>query len=334
MRFSLICPAPPGSRLGNRVTAVRWQKVLRALGHRVTISRELPKGPYDVLIALHALRSADAVAASRALYPERPIVVALTGTDLYRDIREDDDAKRSLALADRLVVLHDGGALALPRAMRKKARVIRQSCGPLSGPRGHDERTSNTSRRHASKRRATFDIAFVAHLRPEKDPLRAACAARLLPKDSRVRIVHVGRALTDEMRRAAEREALANPRYVWRGEVTGAEARRLIAHSQVMVLTSLMEGGANVLGEAVTLGTPPLASRIAAASSALGDGYPGLFRARDTRGLARLFGRVENDPAFLAELRRAARARRRLFLPSVERAAWRALVRELHALTK
>ena len=320
MRFALVCPAPARSRLGNRVTALRWQRLLRALGHRVTITCDLPKGRYDVLVALHALRSAEAVRASRELYPERPIVVALTGTDLYRDIRESDDAKRSLALADRLVVLHDGGPLALPRSMRHKTRVIRQSC---PGPR---------AKTHKARAKATFDVAFVAHLRPEKDPLRVARAVRLLPKESRVRVVHVGRALTEAMRLAAEAEARSNPRYVWRGEVAGSAARRLIARSDVLVLTSVMEGGANVLGEAIALGTPPIASRIPAAVSALGKSYPALFRTGDTAALARLIGRAETDPAFARELRRATRARRSLFAPRVERAAWRALAQELAAL--
>ena len=318
MRFALVCPAPARSRLGNRVTALRWQSILRALGHRVTISCELPKARYDVLVALHAFRSAEAVRASRALHPRRPIVVALTGTDLYRDIRDRADAKRSLALADRLVVLHDGGPLALPRSLREKTRVIRQSCERESpgGPR-------------EGRVKATFDVALVAHLRPEKDPLRVAHAVRLLPADSRVRVLHVGRALTDELRRAAEDEMRSNPRYVWRGEVAGADARRLIARSEVLALTSIMEGGANVLGEAIAAGTPPIASRIPAAVSALGESYPALFRVGDTRGLARLLARAESDRSFLEELRRATRARRPLFAPSVERAAWRSLAREL-----
>ena len=329
MRFALVCPAPPRSRLGNRVTALRWQSILRALGHRVTITCELPTARYDVLVALHAFRSAEAVRASRAAHPSRPIVVALTGTDLYRDIRENADAKRSLALADRLVVLHDGGPLALPRAMREKTRVIRQSCEPLRGAR-----TGRASGSGASRTRATFDVALVAHLRPEKDPLRVAHAARLLPPESRVRVVHVGRALTEAMRHAAEDEMRSNPRYVWRGEVAGADARRLIARSDVLALTSIMEGGANVLGEAIAAGTPPIATRIPAALSALGKGYPALFPVGDTKALARLLARAETDASFMQELRRATRARRPLFLPSVELAAWRSLARELALLLR
>lgn len=315
MRVLIVCPAPSGSRIGNRVTAERWQKVLRELGHRATITDGLPRGTYDVLLALHARRSAEAVRLSRALYPTRPIVVALTGTDLYRDIRVDEGARRSLRLADRLVVLHDAAPRALPPAMRAKTHVIRQSC--------------RAPGRSPTKATRSFDVAFVAHLRPEKDPLRLALAARLLPPESRIRVIHAGTALTEETRLAAEEEQRTNPRYRWIGEVSGARARQLIARSRVLVLTSVMEGGANVLGEAIVLGTPPIASRIPASSAALGASYPALFRVGDTAALARLLARVEKDAAFLADLRRRTRSRRSLFAPSAERAAWRALLATL-----
>lgn len=315
MRVLIVCPAPAGSRIGNRVTAERWRKVLKELGHTVRITCAPPRGAYDVLVALHAKRSAEAVRWSRATHPDRPIIVALTGTDLYRDIRVDPDARRSLRLADRLVVLHDGAPLALPRAMRVKTRVIRQSC-PLP-------------RRMPAKTTRWFDVAFVAHLRPEKDPLRVARAVRLLPPESKVRVTHVGSALTERSRRDAEDEQRTNPRYRWLGEVSGRRARLVIARAQVLVLTSVIEGGANVLGEAIVLGTPPIASRIPAAKSALGPHYPALFRVGDTQALARLLARAELDAEFLAHLRRLTRDRRPLFAPKAENAAWRALLAEL-----
>ncbi len=321
MRVVIVCPAPTGSRLGNRITALRWRKMLADLGHRVSIRTGLPATPYDVLIALHARKSAEAVRWSRLAHPATPIAVALTGTDLYKDIQKDADARalRSLELADRLVVLHDGAPQAVPRALRQKVRVIRQSADPPSRALRKDARF--------------FGVAFVAHLRPEKDPLRAARAARLLPVDSRVRILHAGRALTPQARRAAEREQRTNPRYLWLGEVTPGRARALIARAHVLVLTSVMEGGANVLAEAIVADTPPIASRIPATVAALGDRYPGLYPVGDTRALAALLHRAETDGAFLAKLRRCARARRHLFAPSAERAAWRSLLKELR-LTK
>jgi putative glycosyltransferase (TIGR04348 family) len=319
VRVLLACPFPPGSRLGNRVTAVRWRNLLTELGHRARVTTGLPAGSYDVLVALHAFKTAEAVHRSREQHPDRAIVVALTGTDLYHDIRVQPAARRSLDLADLLVVLHDEAWRAVPSALRRKVRVIRQSADPVA--------------RAVTRRRAgTFDVALVAHLREEKDPLRAAIAARSLPSASRLRIVHAGRALSEKFRRAAEDEQAANPRYVWQGELSPPRARRLIADSRLLVLTSVTEGGANVLGEAIVSGTPVLASRIPACVAALGADYPGLFPVGDTRALTRLLARAESGGELLATLARATRARRPLFTRSAEKAAWRALLAELRVL--
>jgi putative glycosyltransferase (TIGR04348 family) len=315
VRVVIVCPFPTGSRLGNRITAVRWHSLLTRLGHEVRVTTGIPRTSYDVLVALHAFKTADVVRWSREAHPERRIVVALTGTDLYHDIRVHAVARRSLQLADRLVVLHDQASTELPRELRGKLRVIRQSAEPV--------------RLRPRTNGATFDVALVAHLRPEKDPLLAALAARRLPRTSSVRIVHAGRALTEEWGRRAEVEQASNERYRWRGELTPARARRLIGEARLLVLTSRSEGGANVLGEAIVSGTPVVASRIPAAVSALGRGYGGFFPVGDTAALTRLLARAERDPRFLALLTRQTRARRPLFEPSVEKRAWRFLLAEL-----
>jgi len=183
VRVCLVCPAPRGSRLGNRITALRWQHLLGDLGHDAFITTALGTRGYDLLVALHARRSADAVRVSRERHPERPVIVALTGTDLYRDIHDDASAKRSLEIADRLVVLHPGGADELPSQLRWKVRIVPQSSpSPLRAPR---------------RSTRAFEVAVVGHLRPEKDPLRTALAARLLPGASRITVLHAGRALSD-----------------------------------------------------------------------------------------------------------------------------------------
>ena len=315
MRVALICPAPPRSRLGNRITALRWQRILRELGHKAFIDTGGPSRGCDALIALHARRSAESVRNSSERHPERPLVVALTGTDLYRDIHRDARARRSLQLAGWLIVLHDGAVRALPRAVRAKARVVPQSARAVP-------------RRPEAARRA-FEVAVVAHLRSVKDPLRTAFATRLLPPDSRIRVLHAGRALTPAMRRAALREQRANPRYRWLGELPAWKARHLIARARLLVVTSEAEGGANVVSEALASGTPVLATRIPAIKAILGPSYPGLFPVGSTRGLARLLARAERDPSFLADLGRRCGERRPVVSRERERSALRELLREL-----
>jgi glycosyltransferase involved in cell wall biosynthesis len=176
--------------------------------------------------------------------------------------------------------------------------------------------------------RRAFEVAVVGHLRDEKDPLRTALAARLLPAESRVRVVHAGAPLSAAWKKAVLREARENPRYRYLGELPLAKARSLIARSRVLSLTSRLEGGANVVSEAVAAGTPILASRIPAMEAILGDDHPGLFEFGATQELASLLARAERDPAFLRDLARRSRALRRALSPAQEKSLLVAVVRE------
>ena len=96
-----------------------------------------------------------------------------------------------------------------------------------------------------------------------------------------------------------------------------------------MVISSLSEGGANVVSEAAVGGVPILASRIDGNVGLLGRDYPGYFAAGDTAALARLLRRLESDPSFVRKLERAVKVRAPLFRPAREIAAWRRLLAEL-----
>lgn len=281
------------------------------MGHRAFIVEPGPAPAADVLIALHARKSAEAVRSARDMRPGTKVIVALTGTDLYRDVRVDPVARRSLELADWLIVLHDGAAAELSAPLRRKVCVVPQSAPAM---------------RKLPPLRRWFEVAVVAHLRPEKDPLRSAQAARALPPGSRIRVVHAGAALSARMRSDALAEMRSNARYFWLGELPGWKARRLIARSRVLCITSEMEGGANVLSEALAAGTPVLASRIPAMRAILGAGYPGLFPFGHTAALAGLLRRAEIDPRFLADLRRRCRRARPKVSPAREKSALRAVL--------
>src|SRR6266852_4947272 len=277
MRIFMACPAPPRSRKGNRVTALRWARILRNLGHPLTIGQEYDGTPCDLCIALHARRSHQAVVHYRRLHPAGPLVVALTGTDLYRDIRTSEKARQSLEMSDRLIVLQPEGRVELPPRLRHKVRVIYQSAEP--------------TRTRRVKNQRFFTVCILGHLRQEKDPFRAALALRLLPADTRVRIVHAGQALSPALAARARRLAAQDPRYRWIGEVPRWRARRLLARSRLLVLSSRMEGGANVISEALVDGIPVLASRIPGSVGLLGPRYPGYFLVADSDALARLLHR-------------------------------------------
>jgi putative glycosyltransferase (TIGR04348 family) len=315
MNIDLITPAPRGSRKGNRVTALRWAGILRGLGHRVTIEQEYDGRRCDLLIALHARRSAASVERFREEYPASPLLLALTGTDLYDDIRHCPSAQRSLDLASRLILLQPAGIVELPERLREKARVIYQSVPPF--------------RAQARPSQSVFEVCVLGHLRPVKDPFRAALASRLLPASSRIRVVHVGAALSDDMAECARAEAATNPRYRWLGELPRWKALRVLARSRLLVLTSLLEGGANAISEAFACSVPVLSSRISGSIGLLGPDYPGYFPVGDTQALASLLARTETDTAFCHRLQVWCEGLRPLVDPARERQTWAALLREL-----
>ncbi len=267
------------------------------------------------MVALHAWRSAQSIRRFRALCPDRPLIVALSGTDIYEYITSDPTpVLHSLACADRLVALQELVRTRVPPRFRRKLRVVHQSALPI---------------RAAGKSLRSFEVAVIGHLRHVKDPMRAAFAARQLPASSRVRIVHYGAAETPRWAALAKSEMARNPRYVWRGAQPRADVRRLLGRARLMVLSSRSEGGANVISEAIAAKVPILASRIDGSVGLLGRDYPGYFPVGDTAGLARLLRRVETDPGYLSRLQRAIVRRAALFRPAREKASWKQLIREL-----
>ena len=295
---------------------MRWTRILRELGHRVHVAHRYDGAAADLMIALHAWRSADSIRTFRELYPDRPLIVGLSGTDIYDYIdRDPAPTLRSLACADRLVALQELARRRVPARFRGKVRVVYQSAAPLR--RGHLRRTDS------------FDVAVIGHLREVKDPFRAAKAARRLPATTRIRVVHLGAAETPQWAAMAKAEMEANPRYVWRGDRPRAQVHRLLRRARAMVLSSSSEGGANIISEAVAAGVPVLATRIEGSVGLLGRDYPGYFPVGDTDALARLLNRIETDTAFLKRLQRAIARRAHLFRPALEKAEWKKLIDEI-----
>jgi glycosyltransferase involved in cell wall biosynthesis len=106
-------------------------------------------------------------------------------------------------------------------------------------------------------------------------------------------------------------------------------AVRALAQSQLCVISSHMEGGANVLSEAIVASVPVLASSIDGNVGILGADYPGLFRVGDTRDLAHLMTRAETNPKFLRDLRKRVSNLVQLFDPVCEERKWTELISEM-----
>lgn len=317
----IISPASAKANNGNWQSARRWARFLRTR-YRVTIAQQwpdpdapapTPEQAPALLIALHARRSAASLDAYVNACPRRPTILLLTGTDLYRDIAHDASAQASLRQADALVVLQPAGLAELPAPLRAKASVIYQSADTL---------------RPATGPRRQLDVCMVGHLREEKDPATFMRAAARV-QDARVRLLHIGGALDPALGQLAEATARDHPCYRWLGALPHGATRQRLKRSFLMAITSRMEGGANVIIEAVTSGVPVLASDISGNRGMLGEDYAGYFPTGDDAALAALIGRCAADPAFYAHLQRQCAARAALFAPAAEQAALLKLVDNL-----
>jgi glycosyltransferase involved in cell wall biosynthesis len=184
-----------------------------------------------------------------------------------------------------------------------------------------------TPHKHAAARRV-LTISMVGHLRDEKDPLTFIRAAALV-NSPKARMVHIGGALDPALGEAAAAAQAANPRYRWLGNLAHAATRQRLKRSHAMVIASRMEGGANVIIEAVTSGVPVLASDISGNRGMLGDDYEGYFAPGDAAALARLIDRSIGDSAFFQRLCEQCAARAALFAPATEQAALLGLVDNL-----
>src|SRR5215471_16265948 len=128
MRIVLITPVRSSSRSGNGTTSARWTRILRELGHDVRVANRYGGETADLMIALHAWRSSESIREFHERYPHRPLIVALSGTDINEYIdRDPAPTLHSLACADRLVALQELARRRVPAQFRRKVRVVHQS---------------------------------------------------------------------------------------------------------------------------------------------------------------------------------------------------------------
>lgn len=316
LKITLITPAGRGSRAGNRATATRWASLLQEMHCRVKIATpdDAPADGVtveqpDLILALHAWRSHAAIRAWKNAYPACPLIVVLTGTDVYHFQHSHPEmVHESLDAADALIGLHDCLTEDIPARYHKQLHIVHQSARPLP------PQAPKPSKQH-------FDVLVAGHLREEKDSLRTAYAVRDLPCASRLRVIQLGGAHNEEWAHMAREEMTHNPRYRWLGDLPRWRVRQWMARAQLMVISSRMEGGANVVSEACVAGLPVIASHIPGNRGLLGEDYTGYFPTTDTRALRECLLRAESGPAFVNTLRNQVKARAPLFRPQAERDA-------------
>lgn len=308
---------------GNSVTADRLEKILTESGLGVLMEAEFYRGgDAACLIALNARRSADAVAAYKSGHPGKPVVVILTGTDINHVEVEDpaSPTRRTMDLADVLVVLHEAELQSVPGYLRGKCRVIHPS---VILPGGIPHRPDAERGKGADR---SFQVMMAGNLRVEKNPRLAVDACRLLCGHPGIAVASYGDATGDmakEMRCASAE--LSN--FEWAGKVEHTVLLQKMERADLLLNTSTEEGGANAICEAISLGLPVVASRIRGNIGMLGDGYAGFFPSGDARALADLLLRCASDGVFYGKLKSQIAARAPLFAYATEASAWTELVR-------
>jgi putative glycosyltransferase (TIGR04348 family) len=300
----IVSPALASANNGNWQTAKRYANML-SKNFSVRILQEWDSAQSDdVLIALHARRSYASIAAWHAARGSKGLVVVLTGTDLYRDIKQDPQAQQSLQWAAQLVVLQGAGVAELPAELRDKAQVLFQS---------------TTTRQTLPKSNRRLRAVMVGHLRFEKSPQTFFEAAEVLATRNDIELRHIGGEHDHALAQQAYQTTSQYPNYQFLGARSHEQTRRYIQRSHVLVHASVMEGGAHVIMEAVCSGVPVLASRIAGNIGMLGEDYAGFFTVGDAHELASLLLKFRNEPAFVAQLQEQCAARATLFEPAHER---------------
>jgi putative glycosyltransferase (TIGR04348 family) len=284
---------------------------LEELGYSVEVTESWSGSDAGLLIALHAYRSHQSMVAFKKQYPSRPIVLILTGTDIYRDIKNHSEVIQSMEMADQLVVLQSSAIHSVPAHLRHKVQVIYQSVEI-------DVKDSAT--------KDDFLVSVIGHLREEKDPFCVVRSLPLLPADSKITVKHLGQAMNPQMKDQATNFNATVDRYQWLGEVSHADALRTLSQSRLMVISSRMEGGAHVVSEAIALGIPVIASDIPGNRGLLGEDYPGYYLVADENALATLLYRAEKLPPFYASLQKRIILRRELINPASEKQSINELV--------
>ena len=286
------------------MTALRWQGFLEELGYSVEVTESWSGEDVGVLIALHAFRSHQSIVQFKKRYPSRPIVLILTGTDLYRDMQNHSEVLQSMEIADQLIVLQSSALDSIPPSLQSKAQAIYQSVEiDLADPIAKED----------------FLVSVIGHLREEKDPFCVARSLPLLPSDSKINVKHLGQAMNSQMGDLARNFNATLDRYQWIGEVSHTDALRILSQSRLMVISSLMEGGAHVVSEAIALGIPVIASDIPGNRGLLGEDYPAYYPKGDERVLANLLYRSETMPSFYASLQKHIGLRKELIKPAREK---------------
>ena len=314
MKVCVASPYPLSELKGNSVTTDRIVAMLNEDGIEARGAHGYDGEPADVLIALHAVKGAPAVFDFREKVPNGKIVLLLTGTDIYQGLAEGSQiGHEALRMADRIVVPQEAAISRLPEDVRKQTCVIRSSLDPISIK--------------ATPRESPFVISVVGHPRPVKRPFLTIETVSRHPEWLNLEVWQIGQALDDESRKTAEVWVQKDSRYRWFGGLPREESLMKCAESSLTINSSIFEGGAHAVLEAMTMGVPVLASRIEGNIGLLGENYPGYFEEGE---LGNVLQAIIDKRVNLSVWTRLAEERMNLFTWESESTSWLELFAKLN----
>ena len=238
----------------------------------------------------------------------------MTGTDLYRDMPEHREVLKSMEMSDAIVILQSAALAMIPKHLQIKTHVIYQS-------------TKSVKRKALLKK--SFLISVIGHLRPEKDPFCTPESLKYLGPESKIKVLHLGKVMSPEMKSLAKAYSKELKNYQWLDELSHSETLQQLSRSHLMVISSLMEGGAHVVTEAIAIGVPVIASDIPGNRGLLGDDYPGYYPVGDAKALALILQKAEFEPSFYRSLEAHIKKRKHCVQPEFEFNSIKALLNRL-----
>lgn len=313
MKVCVASPYPLSELKGNSVTTDRIVSILNEAGIEARGSHGYDGKPADILISLHAVKGAPAVFDFQSQVPKGKVIVVLTGTDIYQGLPEGSKlGQDALVAADWIVVPQEAATWRLPKEVRKKTEVIRSSLDPI--------------RIKATPSQSPFIISVVGHPRPVKRPFLTIETVARHPEWSDLEVWQLGQALDGESRKTAEAWVQKDERYRWFGGLPREESLAKCAESSLTINSSILEGGANAVLEAMTMGVPVLASRIEGNVGMLGNDYPGYFEKGE---LNEALQTIIGNRMMLEDWVRMASKRLPLFSRESETTSWLELLAKL-----
>lgn len=306
----LLTHAPRHSRLGNRITALRWAAFIRHMGWRVRVINRYQQQPADVMIALNARRN-QADFRAYAENGQGALILALTGTDSYAGWPNADEQRFAEQHVDALIALQDDMRQRLPVTLRSRCTVIYQSAARLD-----NERAQNS----------TPVFLLSGHLRAEKAPFLPVQSIHEYLPTMTMQLMHCGGVIDAGMDEQARQWMQRETRYHYLGELPHRQALQQLQHADALINPSRIEGGPAVVTEAIVAGVPVLASNIPAHRGLLGEDYLGFFQVDDPAELAcRITDFIEHRD-YRERLRQQIVAREHLFQTEHERACLQRLL--------